>query len=236
MDNDKLMKYQKDLKNVIYGKYLFEHLKNNENSVVGSINLKNDINEYVQKIIKSIFPEEKGIKIYINQNTIDFAMDPRELKYKETITNKCLKSYTIDCIFDAFTAFDGNCYLASSHGAPYSIEIYDLSDNKLKATLNVLKQIYIIRHFAQFSKRIDYLLTTTKEIVRSIDEKIEIKFEKIIKAISEAYLDYLKIQNQKNKEDFHGFRDYYNLIKDIFYNISQNYKNYDNIYNRYNLL
>ena len=163
MDNDKLMKYQKDLKNVIYGKYLFEHLKNNENSVVGAINLKNDINEYVQKIIKSIFPEEKGIKIYINQNTIDFTMDPRELKYKETITNKCLKSYTIDCIFDAFTAFDGNCYLASSHGAPYSIEIYDLSDNKLKATLNVLKQIYIIRHFAQFSKRIDYLLTTTTE-------------------------------------------------------------------------
>ena len=51
MDNDKLMKYQKDLKNVIYGKYLFEHLKNNENSVVGAINLKNDINEYVQKII-----------------------------------------------------------------------------------------------------------------------------------------------------------------------------------------
>ena len=163
MDNDKLMKYQKDLKNVIYGKYLFEHLKNNENSLVAAITLKNDINEYANKIIKSIFPEQKGIKIYINQNKIDFMMDPRDLKYKETITNKCLKSFTIDCIFDAFTAFDGNCYLASSHGTPFSIEIYNLSNNKVAATLNILKQIYIIRHYAQFSKRIDYLLTTTTE-------------------------------------------------------------------------
>ena len=150
MDNDKLMKYQKDLKNVIYGKYLFEHLKNNENSLVVAITLKNDINEYVNKIIKSIFPEQKGIKIYINQNKIDFMMDPRDLKYKETITNKCLKSFTIDCIFD-------------SHGTPFSIEIYNLSNNKVAATLNILKQIYIIRHYAQFSKRIDYLLTTTTE-------------------------------------------------------------------------
>ena len=163
MDNDKLMKYQKDLKNVIYGKYLFEHLKNNENALVGAITLKNDINEYVTKIIKSIFPDEKGIKIYVNQNKIDFMMDPRDLKYKETITNKCLKSFTIDCIFDAFTAFDGNCYLASSHGSPFSIEIYNLLNNKVVATLNILKQIYIIRHYAQFSKRIDYLLTTTTE-------------------------------------------------------------------------
>ena len=163
MDNDKLMKYQKDLKNVIYGKYLFEHLKNNENALVGAITLKNDINEYVTKIIKSIFPDEKGIKIYVNQNKIDFMMDPRDLKYKETITNKCLKSFTIDCIFDAFTAFDGNCYLASSHGSPFSIEIYNLLNNKVVVTLNLLKQIYIIRHYAQFSKRIDYLLTTTTE-------------------------------------------------------------------------
>ena len=163
MDNEKLLKYQKDLKNVIYGKYLFEHLKNNENNLVNTIALKNNIGEYVKQILKCIFPEEKGIKIYINQNSIDFNSDPKDLKYKETITSKCLKSYTIDCIFDAYTSFDGNCYLASSHGTPYRIEIYDLSNNKLTATLNVLKQIYIIRHYAQFSKRIDYLLTTTTD-------------------------------------------------------------------------
>ena len=78
---------------------------------------------------------------------------------------------------------------------------------------------------------LDYLLITTKEIVCSIDEKIGIIFEKVIKAISESYLDYLNIQSGKNREDFHGFRDYYYLIKNIFYNISQNYKNNDNINN-----
>ena len=163
MDYDKLMKYQKDLKNVLYGKYLFEHLKNNENNLLGNIALKTEIGDYIKKLIKCIFPDEKSIKIYINQNNIDFDMDPHELKFKETITNKCLKSYTIDCVFDAYTAFDSNCYLASSHGYPYTIEIYNLSDNSLTSTLNVSKQIYIIRHYAHFSKKIDYVLTTTTE-------------------------------------------------------------------------
>ena len=163
MDYDKLMKYQKDLKNVLYGKYLFEHLKNNETNLIGNITLKTELSDYIKKLIKCIFPDEKGIKIYINQNMIDFAMDPRDLKFKETITNKCLKSFTIDCLFDAYTAFDGNCYLASSHGNPYSIEIYNLSNNVLTSTLNVAKQIYIIRHFSHFTKKTDYLLTTTTE-------------------------------------------------------------------------
>ena len=163
MDSDKLIKYQNDLKNVIYGKYLFEHLKNNENNLMGSITLKNDINDYAKKLIKCIFPQEKSIKIFINQNNIDFDSDPTELKYKETITNKCIKSYTIDCLFDAYIGFDGNCYLASSRITPFSIEIYNLLNNKVTATLNVKTQIYIIRHFAQFSKRMDYLLTTTTD-------------------------------------------------------------------------
>ena len=34
MDNDKLMKSQVDLKNIIYGKYLFEHLKSYENNLI----------------------------------------------------------------------------------------------------------------------------------------------------------------------------------------------------------
>ena len=141
MDSDKLIKYQNDLKNVIYGKYLFEHLKNNENNLMGSITLKNDINDYAKKLIKCIFPQEKSIKIFINQNNIDFDSDPTELKYKETITNKCIKSYTIDCLFDAYIGFDGNCYLASSRITPFSIEIYNLLNNKVTATLNVKTQI-----------------------------------------------------------------------------------------------
>ena len=47
MDNDKLIKYQKDLKNIIYGNYLFEHLKSYKNNKKFSNldSLKNDINK-----------------------------------------------------------------------------------------------------------------------------------------------------------------------------------------------
>ena len=78
---------------------------------------------------------------------------------------------------------------------------------------------------------LNYLLTTAKEIVKSIDNKLEIIFDKILKSICEAYLDYLKIQRQQIKEDFHGFRDFYYVIKYIFNNISKKYKKEANIDN-----
>jgi len=162
MDNEKIIKSQNDLKNVIYGKYLLEHLKSKENKVDKINNLKNDLNEYVLKLIKCIFPEYESIKIYVNQSNTYFNSNPQELKFKETITNKCLKSFTIDCIFDAYLAFDGNCYLASSLVSNYNIEIHNLKNNVLVTTLKGLNtQLYIIRHYADYSKSIDYLLATT---------------------------------------------------------------------------
>ena len=162
MDNDKLIKSQKDLKNLIYGKYLFEHLKTYENNLEKINSLKTEINEFILKLIKCIFPEHEPIKIYTNQSTVDFLSNPQELKYKETITNKCLKSFTIDSIFDAYTAFDGNAYIASSLSSSYNIEIYNLQNNTLQSTLKGLyNQLYIIRHYAQYSTNTDYLLSTT---------------------------------------------------------------------------
>lgn len=72
MDNQKLLKSQKDLKNVIYGKYLFEHLKNYENKLNIINNLKNDLNDYIQKLIKCIFPEKCVLSVYSNQDSLDF--------------------------------------------------------------------------------------------------------------------------------------------------------------------
>ena len=162
MDNDKLIKSQKDLKNLIYGKYLFEHLKTYETNLEKINSLKTEINEFILKLIKCIFPEHEPIKIYTNQSTVDFLSNPQELKFKETITNKCLKSFTIDSIFDAYTAFDGNAYLASSLSSSYNIEIYNLQNNSLQSTLKGLyNQLYIIRHYAQYSTNTDYLLSTT---------------------------------------------------------------------------
>jgi WD40 repeat protein len=162
MDNDKLMKSQVDLKNIIYGKYLFEHLKSYENNLDKINEIKTEINDYINKIIKCIFPEHELINIYKNQSLIYFHSNPQDLKYKETITTKCLKNFTIDSIFDAFTAFDGNCYLASSLSNTYDIEVYNLQNNKLAATLKGLTAaLYIIRHYPQYSTNIDYLLATS---------------------------------------------------------------------------
>ena len=162
MDNEKLLKSQKDLKNVIYGKYLFDHLKDFEKNLNEINNLKNDLKEYITTLIKCIFPENEIIKVYSNQNLSNFETSPQDLKYKETITTKCLKSFAIDSIFDAYYAFDGKCYLASSISSNYNIEIYNLENNSLTKTLKGLNsQLYIIRHYAQYSTQIDYLLSTS---------------------------------------------------------------------------
>ena len=66
-----------------------------------------------------------------------------------------------------------------------------------------------------------YIEETAKEIARNININLLIKYENIIKPISQTYLDYLEEQKKRNKEDFHGFRDFYYLINGIFYNISE---------------
>lgn len=182
MDNDKLMKSESDLKNIIYGKYLFEHLQSYENNLDKLNELKTEINEYINKLLKCIFPEYEPIKVYKNQISLYFSSNPLDLKYKETITTKCLKSYTIDSIFDAYIGLDGICYLASSLSNSYNIEIYNLQNNKLVTTLKGLSsQLYIIRHYVQYTTNIDYLLatSTTKSVkvwnLKTYEECLTIK-------------------------------------------------------------
>ena len=184
MDIEKLIKSKEDLTNIIYGKYLFEHLKAYETNIDKMNNLKLEINDFIIKLIKCIFPDHEPIRIYCNQKgEVEFSGNPQELKFKETLTNKCLKSYTIDSIFDAYTAFDGNSYLASSLLSNYNIEIHNLEDNSLVTVLKGLSsQLYIIRHYAQYSTSIDYLLSTsTSKMVKVWNLK--------------TYTEYLTIKN-----------------------------------------
>ena len=61
---------------------------------------------------------------------------------------------------------------------------------------------------------IKYISETEKEIARAIDINIKIRFP-----LGEIYLEYIKKQGEINKEDFHGFRDFYYCVKYICYNI-----------------
>ena len=71
---------------------------------------------------------------------------------------------------------------------------------------------------------IKYIIETAKEIARKINEVFYVQYNTIINAISLAYYYYITIyQPNQGKEDFHGFRDFYYLIKYIFYSINKNY-------------
>ena len=71
---------------------------------------------------------------------------------------------------------------------------------------------------------IDFIKQTAKDIASSIDKVIAAKSEKLINAISNAYIYYITdYQPKQGKEDFHGLRDFYYLIKYVFNSLSKIY-------------
>ena len=163
MDDEKLVQYMTDLENMIYGKILMEHLKHSQNEISELDNIKNNINNFCQNFIKSIFPDKDITNPFLNtEGASYFKSNPEKLKFKETITNNCLKSYTIDNIFDAFSAFDGNVYVAHTVYSNNNVEVINLKDNSLKATLKgATDVIYMVKHFPDYTTCTDYLLSTT---------------------------------------------------------------------------
>lgn len=161
MDNDKLLKSQETLKNVIYGKFLSDYLE----SFGGTekiLSLSSCMEDYVKNIMKAIFPNKDYFSIFPSQKLTPFTSEPEDLKYHETLTTKSPKSYTIDSLFDVFNAFDGNCYLATLVSSKNDIEVYDLKLNSLRATLKGhVSHPYIVRHFPQYFTGTDYLLSTS---------------------------------------------------------------------------
>ena len=94
------------------------------------------------------------------------------------------------------------------------ISNWSLDASKMNRTVNIVVE----------EPNINYIIETAKEIARKINEVFEIKYNKIINSISKAYYYYITdYQPNQGKEDFHGFRDFYYLIKYIFYSINENY-------------
>ena len=92
-------------------------------------------------------------------------------------------------------------------------------------TLDASKMNRTINNVVEEPK-LDYLEVTAEGIIKAIKPNFEHgEFKIIIKAVCEAYLFYILKQVKCNKEDFHGFRDFYYLIKYIIYNISEDYNN-----------
>ena len=101
------------------------------------------------------------------------------------------------------------------------ISNWSLDASKMNRTINIVVE----------DPDLNYIEETAKEIIRAININfLEDRYEKIFKSISKAYLDYLDVQKKYDKKDFHGFRDFYYLIKYIFNNISENNGNDDNYF------
>ena len=92
------------------------------------------------------------------------------------------------------------------------ISNWTLDASKMNRTINIIVE----------EPNLNYIIETANEIVDSIKGNFLNKFKAEIVAISETYLEYVQEQKDRNKEDFHGFRDFYYLIYYIFYNIKEN--------------
>ena len=93
------------------------------------------------------------------------------------------------------------------------ISNYYLDPSKMNRAINIVVE----------QPDLNYIIETSKEIAKNIDEVIESRNEKLTVSISKAYYDYISYDQPKlGLEDFHGFRDFYYLIKYIFNKISKN--------------
>jgi len=160
-DNEKLIKNQKDLENLIYGKIIYDSLSNIQIQEKYS-SIENIFEIHKNKLCHQIFQEKKDLGILFLQKR--FKSDPNKLKLCKDLYSKAQKSYTIDSVFAVFQAVDGNCYLATPNNSTYDIEIYNLQTNKVIKQLKGHKSlIYIVRHFFQNSSQKDYLISTCCE-------------------------------------------------------------------------
>jgi WD40 repeat protein len=158
-DNEKLATNQKDMETIIYSKNLIdintkEILEEKFNTIM------KDIKEKIKNITSSVLINKDKTMLLLTGGIKKFTSDPKELKYKKDITDKCQKSYTIDSVFTVFTSLEGKNLVAWGN-ATFVIEVYDLSTDSIVNTFSGhTSHIYIVRHFR---KTCDYLLSTSYE-------------------------------------------------------------------------
>ena len=160
-DNEKLIMNQRDMETIIYSKNLTdsnskEILEDKLNSIIETV--KEGLNELCKQLIQ----EKENSVIFFN-GVKKFTSNPCDLKYKQDITDKCQKSYTIDSVFSCYTLHDGGCFVAWANST-HVIEIFDLKSNSVfKQLTGHTQHVYIVRHFFNRKTSTDYLLSTSYE-------------------------------------------------------------------------
>ena len=159
-DNEKLLSNQKDLETILYSKNLYDSTAtipiDDKMKMV-----KNHLGESLNRIINKVFFEKEPNELLSLDRR--FQSDPNKLIFKQDLSTKSQKSYTIDSIFAVYTAHDGNTYLAVPLST-FVIEIINLKTNKVHKTLaGHTQHLFIVRHFYQKKTQTDFLLSTSNE-------------------------------------------------------------------------
>lgn len=158
-DNEKLQLNIKDMETIIYTRNISEQISNEiiKEKLDALINeLKIGLNELTQLLV---FNKESTSIFFLGLKK--FNSNPTELKFQQDITDKCQKSYTINCVFTSYTTSEGNAMIAWASQS-FEVVIYDLKSNKIIKSLSGHTQhVYIVRHFFFKKTSTDYLISTS---------------------------------------------------------------------------
>lgn len=162
-DNEKLVSNRNDMETLIYSKNLNESIQINSTLTEKIQDVQQAIDNKFDLLIKNMFPY-KGEQCIFSIREKPFSTNPATLVFKEDLSIKGQKSYTIDSVFAVFIAVDGNTYLATGDSnSPYNIEVINLKTKAIKLLSGHTQHIYIVRHFLQRKTSIDYLISTSSE-------------------------------------------------------------------------
>ena len=146
-DNEKLLSNQKDLETIIYSKNLYDSISSTPLDEKLKV-IKMQLSDLLSLVLSKVFVEKEPNEL-LSYGDKRFVSNPNKLVYKQDISIKSQKSYTIDSVFAVYTAHDGNTYLAVPL-VTYAIEIINLKTNKVHKTLTGHNQhLFIVRHFYQ---------------------------------------------------------------------------------------
>ena len=157
-DTEKLLSNQTDLETIIYSKALFDSVENVGQKEINT-SFQTKLDNTFSELISTLFPE-KDVSFLPNC----FTKQPQKLKFKDNLSIKASKEYTIESTFAVFTAQDGETYLISPSTGSFVIEATNLKTNKQHGVLSGhTNRVYIVRHFLHRNKSTDYIISTSSD-------------------------------------------------------------------------
>ncbi len=164
----KLSEIQSFSKHIIYCRRLADNklTKNKKLDDIKFDKFEKNLKKSITNLKENLIPKmNKTSLLKIHSPFLKFETSPYNLELVREISDHIQKSYTIDNIFSVFKGFNKRYYLTFISSINNSdIMVMDLESFKIIQTLKGHSQnTFISRHFADISKKKDYLLVTSMD-------------------------------------------------------------------------